>query len=97
MIFQPSGGSGSGEGLTVYAGSLFNATPKTFETPVKLVFVSHNSDVPLWFIILPGESQHIYVAGDTWPPTTWISVELSANGKTLSTRSRETFLYYAIG
>lgn len=97
MIFQPIGGAGSGEGLTVYSGTIYNAIPETFETPVKLVFVSCNSDVPLWFIILPGESQYIYVAGDTWPPTRLSDVALSANGKTLSTRSRETFLYYAIG
>ena len=101
MIFQPSGGAGGGEGLTVYSGSLSRANKTvTFETPVKLVFVSHYTDIPLWFVFAPGESQNIYSTdtGDTWPPARLGDVSLSANGKTLSIRSdRYTYLYYALG
>lgn len=100
MIFQPSGGVGSGEGLTVYSGSLSSVNKTvTFETPVKLVFVSHYTDIPLWFVFAPGERQKIYSTdtGGAWPPTNIGEASLSANGKTLSIRSGYTYLYYAIG
>ena len=97
MIFQPNGGAGGGGGLTLYSGNFSNS--ETFKTPVKLVFVSYNSNVPLWFIILPRESKDVYgIANDTWPPERLGFVSLSANGKTLSTSSSyANFLYYAIG
>ena len=100
MIFQPSGGVGSGEGLTVYSGSLSSVNKTvTFETPVKLDFVSHYTDILLWFVFAPGERQNIYSTdtGGTWPPTRLGDVTLSANGKTLSSKSSYTYLYYAIG
>ena len=100
MIFQPSGGVGSGEGLTVYSGYLSSVNKTvTFETPVKLVFVSHYTNIPLWFVFAPGERQTIYSTdtGGTWPPTRLNDVSLSANGKTLSSRDSYTYLYYAIG
>ena len=104
MIFQPSGGAGSGEGLTVYKGVLSNADPNvTFETPVKLVFASYSSnydDIPLWSIISRGESKEIYgLVTDTWPPEYQSYLSLSNDGKTLSTSSgiNKYYLYYAIG
>lgn len=101
MIFQPSGGAGSGGGLTVYKGNLLNTIQSvTFGTPVKLAFVSYRSNyngIPLWFIISRGEGKEIYSLWDTWPPKYQGYVSLSNDGKTLSNQSRETYLYYAIG
>lgn len=102
MIFQPSGGAGGGEGLTVYIGNLSVANQSvTFETPVKLVFASYGrnyEDIPLWSIISRGESKEMYgTENDTWPPEYQGSLSLSADGKTLSHQSRKTYLYYAIG
>lgn len=99
MIFQPSGGTGSGEGLTVYNGTVSGRYPKTFETPVKLVFVSsYNSDTTIWYIILPGKEEAVYgVLGETWPPERLDYVRLSGDGKTLScTGTSRSYLYYAI-
>ena len=100
MIFQPSGGAGSGEGLTVYKGNLSNINPNvTFKTPVKLVFISYRySDFPLWSIVSRGESQYTYgVDNGTWPPEQLDFASLSADGKTLSIQGKNYYLYYAIG
>ena len=98
MIFQPIGGAGSGEGLTGYTGTISNGYPKTFETPAKFVFASYgDSDIPIWYIILPGKEEAIYgIFDETWPPEQLDYVRLSGDGKTLSCDGSRTYLYYAI-
>ena len=98
MIFQPGVG-GSGGGLTVYNGTISSRYPKTFETPVKLVFVSYNNDITIWYIILPGKEEGVYgVLGETWPPELMDYVSLSGDGRTLScTGTSRSYLYLALG
>ena len=103
MIFQPGAG-GSGGGLEVYSGKIVGSNPNvSFETPVKLVFVTFNGnidDVPVYQIILPGEQKNIPLYNSKGePPVTenMYYVSLSNDGRTLMCSTTGAYSYCALG
>ena len=106
MIFQPGSG-GSGGGLKVYSGTIVGSYLKpgsvSFETPVKLVFVTFKGNidgVPAYQIILPGEEENIPIYDSEGEPPVTVDtyyVSLSNDGKTLTCSNTGAYLYYALG